>query len=193
MKKPRSLVLIVGLLALAPLVTGTVGCKKKPPAEPAAPAAPAQPVEAPRPIVEPPPPPAPPPPPPPASKPAQPKPITATDLNLQRVLRTVYFDFDKYDLREDARTTLAGNADWLKANARWRLLIEGHCDERGTNEYNMALGDKRANAVRQYLVSTGIDASRLRTISYGEERPADPGHAEEAWSKNRRAEFVIED
>jgi peptidoglycan-associated lipoprotein len=188
LKKPRSLALLASFLIIAPLAGSIIGCKKQPPAETPQAAPPAQPVEAPKPIVEPPPPPPPPPP-----KPAAPKPITAADLNLQKVLRTVYFDFDKYDLREDARATLAGNADWLKSNGKWRVLVEGHCDERGTNEYNMALGDKRANAVRQYLVSAGIDASRLRTISYGEERPADPGHTEASWSKNRRAELVIED
>jgi len=185
--KPRPLVLFVGLLALAPLVTGIVGCKKKPPAEAAQPAAPAQPVEAPKPIVEPPPPPPPPPP-----KPVEPKPINAQDLNLQKVLKTVYFEFDKYDLRDDTRAALAANADWMKANAKWHVLIEGNCDERGTNEYNLALGDKRANAAKQYLVSSGIDASRIRTISYGEERPADPGHVESSWAKNRRDDFVIE-
>jgi peptidoglycan-associated lipoprotein len=184
LKKPGSLVLFVGLLALAPLVSGIVGCKKKPPVETAQPAPPAQPVEAPKPIVEPPPPP---------PKPVEPKPITAQDLNLQRVLRTVYFEFDKYDLKDDARAALAANADWMKTNARWHVLIEGNCDERGTNEYNLALGDKRANAAKQYLVSSGIDASRIRTISYGEERPADPGHNETSWAKNRRDDFVIED
>jgi len=190
LKVPRPFVLLVGLLALAPLVTGSVGCKKKPPAEAAQPAAPAQPVEAPKPIVEPPPPP---PPPPPAPKPAAPKPVTAEDLNMQKLLRTVYFEFDKYDLRDDARAALAANADWMKANAKWHVLIEGNCDERGTNEYNLALGDKRANAAKQYLVSSGIEASRIRTISYGEERPADPGHTESSWAKNRRDDFVIED
>jgi len=191
--KPRSLVLIVGLLALSPAALTTVGCKKKPPAEPAAPAAPAQPVEPPKPIVEPLPPPPPPPAPKPAPKPVEPKPLTAADLNAQRVLKPIYFDFDKHDLREDARAMLAENVAWLTGNTRWRILIEGHCDERGTNEYNLALGDKRANAAKNYLVSAGVGAGRIRTISYGEEHPADFGHDEAAWTKNRRDEFVIEE
>ncbi|HZE89553.1 MAG TPA: peptidoglycan-associated lipoprotein Pal [Verrucomicrobiae bacterium] len=186
--KSRSVVALVGVLALFPLTTAVVGCKKKPPAETAQPTPPPQPVEAPKPIVEPP---APPPPPP--TKPTAAKPVTASDLNFQKVLRTVYFDLDKYDLRDDARATLAANAEWLKANGKWRLLIEGNCDERATNEYNMALGERRANSAKQYLLSAGIDAGRIRTISYGEERPADPGHDESAWSKNRRDDFVIEE
>ncbi|MBI3449378.1 MAG: peptidoglycan-associated lipoprotein Pal [Acidobacteria bacterium] len=187
--KPRSVVVLIGLLALVPLSTAIVGCKKKPPAEAAQATPPPQAVEAPKPIVEPPPPP----PPPPAPKPVAAKPISAADLNFQKVLRTVYFDLDKYDLRDDARAALAASAEWLKANGKWRLLIEGNCDERATNEYNMALGERRANAAKQYLLSAGIDAGRIRTISYGEERPADPGHDESAWSKNRRDDFVIEE
>lgn len=109
------------------------------------------------------------------------------------MLKTIYFDFDKYDLRPDARATLAANVEWLQANRSWRILIEGHCDERGTNEYNMALGDKRANAARSYLISAGVSPARIRTISYGEERPAVMGHDEEAWAKNRRGAFVIEE
>jgi peptidoglycan-associated lipoprotein len=185
-KKPRTLIL-AALVAAAPLLLSAAGCKKQPPPE-TAPPAPVQPVEPPKPIEEPKPPPPPPPPPPPA-----PKPISASDLNMQKVLKPVFFDFDKYDLRDDARATLAANAEWLRANGKWRVLIEGHCDERGTNEYNMALGDRRANAAKSYLLSAGIGAERIRTISYGEERPADPGHDETAWAKNRRAEFVLED
>jgi peptidoglycan-associated lipoprotein len=187
--KPRTLI-IAGLIALLPGALGIVGCKKKPPADTSASAAATQPVEQPKPIEEPKPAPPPPPPPP---KPTAPKPLTAADLNLQKVLHTIYFEFDKYELRDDARQTLASNVEWLKGNSKWRLLIEGHCDERGTNEYNMALGDRRANAAKSYLVSAGIPAERIRTISYGEERPADPGHAETSWAKNRRCEFVIED
>lgn len=112
---------------------------------------------------------------------------------MQEVVKTIYFDFDKYDLRPDARSMLAANAQWLKSNTSWRIIIEGHCDERGTNEYNMALGDRRANAARNYLISAGISPARVRTISYGEERPANAGHDEAAWTGNRRAEFVIEE
>ncbi|MDZ7344944.1 MAG: peptidoglycan-associated lipoprotein Pal [candidate division KSB1 bacterium] len=106
------------------------------------------------------------------------------------VLETIYFDYDKYDLTSSALQTLALNARRLKAHSQARILIEGHCDERGTVEYNLALGDKRAKAARDYLVSLGIDPSRISIISYGKERPVDPGHTEEAWARNRRAEFV---
>jgi peptidoglycan-associated lipoprotein len=106
-------------------------------------------------------------------------------------LKEVYFDFDRYDLRADARETLKQNADWLKANASARVEIEGHCDERGTNEYNLALGAKRAQAAKDYLVSLGIAANRLSTISYGEEVPVCRDKTEECWQRNRRARFVI--
>ena len=106
-------------------------------------------------------------------------------------LKDVYFDFDRYDLNADARTILRGNADWLKSNARARVEIEGHCDERGTGEYNLALGAKRAQAVREYLTSLGIDGARLSTISYGEEIPICKEQSEDCWRQNRRARFVI--
>jgi peptidoglycan-associated lipoprotein len=125
------------------------------------------------------------------------KTITAEDLNLKRVLRPIYFDFDRYDLRSDALETLASNVqslrEFLRQNALLRIVVEGHCDERGTNEYNMALGDKRAHAGRDWLVNAGIAPETIRTISYGEERPAALGHDEGSWSKNRRAEFLWED
>jgi len=104
-------------------------------------------------------------------------------------LKTVYFDFDKYNLRDDARRTLERNAEILKNNPNVKVVVEGHCDERGTNEYNLALGENRANAVRDYLTRIGVDPSRLSTISYGEERPVAMGHDEAAWSQNRRAQF----
>jgi peptidoglycan-associated lipoprotein len=102
----------------------------------------------------------------------------------------VLFDFDKADLREDGKRTCQAVADFLRKNPKTRLLIEGHCDERGTPEYNLALGERRAVAVRNYLVSLGIPKGVLSTVSFGEERPLDPGHSEEAWAKNRRAHFV---
>ena len=107
------------------------------------------------------------------------------------VFRDVHFGYDKYDLTENARQILAGHARILKDNHRVKILIEGHCDERGTIEYNLTLGDRRAAAVRDYLVNYGIDPGRISTISYGEERPLDPRHDEEAWGKNRRSAFVI--
>lgn len=104
---------------------------------------------------------------------------------------TLYFDFDKYNLRDDSLQTIQRNLQILKSNANMKILIEGHCDERGTNEYNMALGMRRANTCKSYLIANGIDSSRISVISYGEERAVDPGHNEEAWTKNRRAEFLV--
>lgn len=106
-------------------------------------------------------------------------------------LARVYFDFDRSDIRPEMRSILQRNAEWLRRHPRVKVVIEGHCDERGTEEYNMALGQRRAETVKNYLVSLGVSPSRLSTISYGEERPADPGHDEAAWAKNRRAEFTI--
>ncbi len=106
-------------------------------------------------------------------------------------LKDVFFDFDKSVLRPDAKQTLNNNIEWLKANPRVRIVVEGHCDERGTNEYNLGLGDRRAKSVRNYLVAGGIDAKRISTISYGEERPFVLGHDESAWKWNRRGHFVM--
>jgi peptidoglycan-associated lipoprotein len=106
-------------------------------------------------------------------------------------LKDVNFDYDKSDIRSDAREILKKNAEWMKANSKSKVQIEGHCDERGSNEYNLALGERRANAVKKYISSLGVEADRLYTISYGEELPIDPGHNEEAWSKNRRAHFLV--
>ncbi len=105
--------------------------------------------------------------------------------------KTAYFDFDSFSLRADAREALKSNAQWLKDNPSAKVQIEGHCDERGTTEYNLALGEKRANAVREYLKRLGVSSGRLTVISYGEERPSDPGHDESAWSQNRRATFIV--
>lgn len=103
----------------------------------------------------------------------------------------IYFDFDESILKPEARAILAKKATWLRANPQYRLRIEGHCDERGTSEYNVALGEKRAVAAAEYLRQLGLSADRISTISYGEERPADPSHTEEAWAKNRRDEFRL--
>ena len=115
----------------------------------------------------------------------------AERLNAQGVLKSVRFDFDKYDLQPEALRTLDANAARMRENGSLRVRIEGHCDERGTVEYNLALGEKRARATRDYLVSAGIPAQRLSIISFGKERPADPGHNEDAWAANRRAEFLF--
>ncbi len=109
------------------------------------------------------------------------------DLNIQNI----YFDFDKSNIRTDAREILKANADIFTKNANAKVVVEGHCDERGTAEYNMALGERRALETKKYLVNLGIDASRLETVSYGKERPADAGHDENAWSQNRRAQFLL--
>ncbi len=105
--------------------------------------------------------------------------------------RVAYFDYDSYSLRADARDALKTNAVWLKKNKSATIQVEGHCDERGTTEYNLALGERRANAARDYLLKLGVPRSRLSVISYGEERPSDTGHDDSAWSKNRRAVFVV--
>lgn len=115
---------------------------------------------------------------------------TETGALSSEELQTVYFDFDSYRISSAGREAVSANASWLKANSSATVQIEGHCDERGTTEYNLALGDRRANAVRDALVRAGIARNRLSTISYGEERPADPGHDEAAWSRNRRGQFV---
>ena len=154
-----------------------VGCAKE---EPPPPTAEAQP----RPVAPPPPPPAPVPTPPPG-------PSISQQAFQEFQNQDIYFDFDKYDLRTDARTTLDRKASFLNQNSSVRVQIEGHCDERGTNEYNLALGERRANAAKQYITTAGVSAARMSTISYGEERPLDPGHNEAAWARNRRAHFVI--
>ena len=107
------------------------------------------------------------------------------------LLGDVYFDFDRSDLREDSRARLARNAEWLRAHPEFEVTLEGHCDERGTNEYNLALGERRAAAAKDYLTSLGVAASRLRTLSYGEERPQCAGSDESCWSRNRRAHFLV--
>ena len=104
----------------------------------------------------------------------------------------IYFAFDDSTLDEQARQKLNQKAEWLQNHPDANVVIEGHCDERGTNAYNLALGERRAESVKTFLVNLGIDGSRLTTISYGEEKPLDPGHNEEAWAKNRRAAFVLE-
>ncbi len=183
----RNAVLTVVLMLT--LVVSVAGCKKK-----TAETVPAPAVEAP--------PPQPPPPPVTEVEPDFPptpfveeKPDIDTligDWNRSGVLQTVYFAYDSTDLSDSARRILRNNADWLKAHADVGVLVEGNSDERGTIEYNLALGQRRADAVRTYLTSLGLSRSRARIITYGEERPIDPGHTETAWAKNRRAAFVVE-
>ena len=113
-----------------------------------------------------------------------------SDSNKISGLNTVYFDYDKSTLSSSSRDALKGNADWMKSNSKVSVQIEGHTDSRGSIEYNLALGERRANSVKAYLQSLGISASRLKTISYGKERPLMSGESEDAWAKNRRANFV---
>lgn len=105
-------------------------------------------------------------------------------------LKTVFFDYDKSTLSGEAKKVIAGNVEWMKKNAGTKVQIEGHCDNRGSIEYNVALGERRANAVRDYMASLGISGGRLATISYGKEKPLVSSESESAWKKNRRANFV---
>ncbi len=176
---------IRNLALLAACLVFAASCKKKPPtttpeAAPPPPAAPEQPSTAP----------ATPPPPAPASG----DDVTSADLqtlNSRGYLKDSFFDFDKYDLREDARTALAADAQWLKRYSSIQVLVEGHCDSRGTEEYNLSLGQKRASSVKDYLVSLGLDGGRINTVSYGKTRPFCTDENESCWQQNRRGHFVI--
>jgi len=162
-------ILSAGLCAVIVVATG---CGKKTMQETAPPPAP-PPAPAPAPMPEPPPPPA-------------PEPVAAP-----MELVDAYFDYDSSELREDARTTLTTNGKQL-VTASAAIQIEGHCDERGTGDYNLALGERRAQAAKEFLISYGVDGTRIETISYGENRPFAMGHDEAAWAQNRRAHFVVQ-
>ena len=184
MKRHLTPLAALAFLAVAVLPL-TEGCKKKPPTttEDARP-----PVEAPStPETTVPPPPAPPP--PDAAPDVMSEEIA--DMNRKGYLQDAYFDYDASDLRDDARSALSANAEWLKRYPSIQVLISGHCDERGTSAYNLALGDSRANAARAYLESLGVSGGRLRTVSYGKERPFCAESSEDCWQQNRRAHFVI--
>ncbi len=176
------------MILLLSVLLVTVGCGKK--AEPDPPA--------PEPVVEetkttPPPTPVP----PPTKVDRTPDPLDAELVQAdeyarnQGLLGDIFFAFDKYDLSNDARDRLARNASFLKEKSNFVVTIEGHCDERGTNDYNIALGDKRANAAKDYLVSLGISAARIKTLSYGEERPVCTASNDSCWARNRRGEFHL--
>jgi peptidoglycan-associated lipoprotein len=196
---------ILGMLGLLIGALTLAGCPKRPEVMQAAPApagpaaatipAPAPPAPAPKPAETPVTRPAAPaeapvqPPPPPAPAPA-PAPAAATPAPAP--LKDVFFNFDKYDIRDDQKAALKDNVGWLKVNTRAKILVEGHCDERGTAEYNLALGERRAKAVKDYLIAAGIAADRISTISYGKERPFVLGHDESAWKWNRRGHFVLQ-
>ena len=164
-------------IALALLLAGAAaGCAKKPAAAPPVPPAPTT-TQTPVPTPTPTPPPA------PTPEPAK----TAIGAN---DLQVVHFAYDSFTLDDAARAALDNNAKLLRDNAALSVSVDGHADERGTVEYNQALGQKRAEAVQQYLMDAGIPVARFRVISYGKERPADEGHDEAAWAKNRRVEFT---
>ena len=184
MRKNRTLV-----ITLAFLLVGTLSlvnaCKKKPPQTTEA----AKPAEAPTTPgatqVSPPPRPT------PSAVESSPLDQSLEALNRAGYLKDAFFEYDKADLREDARAALTADAEWLKKYPTTQVLIEGHCDERGTSEYNMVLGDKRANAAKEYLASLGIDQARIKTVSYGKERPFCTESSESCWQQNRRAHFVF--
>jgi peptidoglycan-associated lipoprotein len=113
------------------------------------------------------------------------------EINREAAIQMIHFDFDKFFIRDDAKPVLEKNAAWLKKWDSTQILIEGHCDERGTEEYNLALGEKRAKSTYDYLVSLGVSPNRIKTISYGKSQPIDAGQNEIAWAKNRRAQFTI--
>ncbi len=126
--------------------------------------------------------PPPPPPPPPVEE--------SMEDQFTKTVKDAYFDFDKSDIRPDAQQTLTSDGDWLKAHTGFNFTIEGHCDERGSEEYNLGLGDRRANAAKSFLTNLGIDAGRVTTISYGKDKPVCTDHDETCWQQNRRAHFV---
>jgi peptidoglycan-associated lipoprotein len=127
----------------------------------------------------------------PAGEPVPPAALTAPVTPTAVPLRDIFFDYDKSSIRDDQKAGLSENVAWLKANPASKITIEGHADERGTNEYNLALGERRAKATQDYLVAAGLAAAPIAIISYGEERPFVLGHDESAWKWNRRAHFAI--
>lgn len=174
----RPLLVLLGSLALV------VGCSSKPAAQSVAPMAAPTPT-----IVRAEPAPA-----PPLSRPSVAEdtlPSSLDEINRRGYLKDAFFDFDKAEIRTDQRDKLAADGVWLRSHPSVKVRVEGHCDERGTEDYNMALGEHRAAAVRDYLETLGVDASRLATISYGKERPFAEGHDEAAWAENRRDHFLV--
>lgn len=180
-----------GLLTFCLVISvGAAACGKKAPETAPAPPPPVAPAA----------PPAPPAPPPPATPPPAPKPLTEEEifakktleeLNAERPLGDVFFDLDEATIREDARGPLQKNAEWMKRWTSTRVMIEGHADERGSAEYNLALGDRRANAVKSYLVSLGVPDDRVTVTSKGKESPFCTESGEACWQQNRRGHFVI--
>lgn len=168
--------LMIALFLVIPGLLFTLGCQKKTVTQAKAPAPAAAPAPAPAPA------------PTPGKGPA---PMVPADTSALIMQEDIYYDFDKSTLKPAAQDNLTKKAAWLRSNPNATVTIEGHCDERGTNEYNLALGDRRADSAKAFLVDLGIAASRLTTVSYGEERPICNQQNEECWAKNRRAHFVI--
>ena len=191
MTRVRRLILTFALVSA--VAVAAAGCgKKTPPAVPAPPPAP--------PPAAPAPPPPPPPPPPPTTTAPTPPPLTEEEifarksldqLNAERPLDDVYFDLDQSSIREDARPRLQKDADWMKRWTSTQVTVEGHCDSRGSSEYNLGLGSRRATAVKDYLVSLGVPAGRITVVSKGKEAPACTEESESCWSQNRRGHFII--
>ena len=174
---------VVRLALIGLAAASLAACASRPkPAGPAAPPAPSQPTA----------PPETPTPTPPSPVDQGPLPGTVQDFVIN-IGERIYFDTDQYDIRSDAQPTLSAQAQWLSRYPQVRVRIEGNADERGTREYNLALGARRANAVREFLVGQGVSGSRIETLSYGKERPIDPGTNEDAWAKNRNARTAITD
>lgn len=177
--KTRLMIRMSAICMMAVLASGIVGCKKKPSAVPG----PGPGMEGAVPITP--------------TDPLSMAPRSGSGMLGERnqpprlAADTVFFAFDSAVVNPSERPKLDDMAAYMRENPRHIITIEGHCDERGTEEYNRALGERRAQACREYLISTGIEAARLQTISYGKEKPMDPGHNEEAWSRNRRSEFII--
>jgi peptidoglycan-associated lipoprotein len=189
--------------ALLPIISLTLllaGCPKRPAMTAATAPAPVPPPAAAPPTPAPPPPapapaptPAPVAPATPAPAPAPPPPAPPKEYRTNAALKQIFFAFDKADIRREDAQTLKASADYLKANPNLLVLIEGHCDERGTNEYNLALGERRAKAAQNVLIANGIEASRITTISYGEERPSCTEKNETCWQKNRNDTFLTKE
>jgi peptidoglycan-associated lipoprotein len=189
MTRARHVGSVIGLFAIVILVA--TGCKKQVPSQTPAPPPPPQ---AAAPVT--PPPPAPPPPAP------APKPVPLTEeqlfaqktveqLNAERPLADVFFDYDQSGIRDDGRSPLQKNADWLKRWASTQITVEGHADSRGSSEYNLALGSRRATAVKDYLVNLGVPGTRITVVSKGKEQPFCTTESEECWQQNRRGHFII--
>jgi len=190
MIRARQLGSVIGLSAM--LMVAAAGCGKKAPATTPAPPPPPQQAVAPTP----PPPPAPPPP----AAPPKPAPLTEEQLfaqktleqlNAERPLADVFFDYDQSGIRDDGRAPLQKNADWLKRWTSTQITVEGHADARGSSEYNLALGSRRASAVKDYLVNLGIPGNRITVVSKGKEQPVCTAESEQCWQQNRRGHFLI--